>query len=91
MTPGVARLALASFEQIDPDMKTFLETVSVEQLTAVSGGMKWQDFRPSTNVEDRRPEWAKRRDDAWFRGQSQDAAQPAPSVVPLPPRRPAGV
>ena len=26
----------------------------IDDLAAVTGGMKWQDFRPSTNIEDRR-------------------------------------
>ena len=31
-----------------------MKTIDVEQLTQVSGGMRWEDFRPSENVEDRR-------------------------------------
>ena len=64
-------------------MKTFLATITIEQLEAVSGGMQWEQFRPSTNVEDRRPAWARQRDDEWFRG-----VRPA---VPLPRPRPSGL
>lgn len=28
--------------------------LDLDQLASVSGGMKWEDMRPSTNVEDRR-------------------------------------
>ncbi len=31
-----------------------MKTIKNEQLAAVTGGMKWEEFRPSTNVEDRR-------------------------------------
>lgn len=31
-----------------------MKTIDIDDLAAVSGGMKWQDFRPSTNIEDRR-------------------------------------
>lgn len=64
-------LALASFAQCLCGMKQYIATISTEQLTEVTGGMRWEQFRPSTNVEDRRPEWAKRRDDAWFKSLSQ--------------------
>ena len=30
------------------------EEVSITELATVSGGMRWEQFRPSTNVEDRR-------------------------------------
>ena len=80
-------MALALFAQCSQSMKTHLATITPEQLAEVSGGMKWEQFRPSTNVEDRRPAWAKRRDDAWFRAQQQPS-QPQPVPLPLP--RPAG-
>lgn len=31
-----------------------MKTLDPDQLVAVTGGMKWEDFRPSTNIEDRR-------------------------------------
>ena len=31
-----------------------MKTIDLEQLASVTGGMKWEDFRPSENVEDRR-------------------------------------
>ncbi|MEO7092374.1 MAG: hypothetical protein ABI175_03925, partial [Polyangiales bacterium] len=82
----VAVLALASFAQYLADMKQYIATISADQLADVNGGMRWEQFRPSTNVEDRRPDWAKRRDDAWFRSHSHES-----QTVPLPPRRPAGI
>jgi hypothetical protein len=50
-TPKVAVLALASFAQCLGGMKQ----IATEQLHSVTGGMRWQDLRPSTNIEDRRP------------------------------------
>ncbi len=67
-------------------MKQCIETIATEQLTEVTGGMRWEQFRRSTNVEDRRPESAKRRDDAWWNSQPHES-----QAVPLPPRRPAGI
>jgi hypothetical protein len=64
-------------------MKTFLATITSEHLEAVSGGMRWEQLPPSKNVEDRRPAWAKQRDEEWFRGVSQP--------VPLPRPRPSGL
>ena len=80
-------LALASFAQCLFRMKQFLATISTEQLHEVTGGMRLEGMRQSTNVEDRRPEWAKRRDDAWFKAQREPQVQ----TVPLPPRRPDGI
>jgi hypothetical protein len=31
-----------------------MKTIDVDTLATVTGGMKWEDFRPSENVEDRR-------------------------------------
>ena len=31
-----------------------MKNITEEQLATVSGGMRWEDFRPSENVEDRR-------------------------------------
>jgi len=31
-----------------------MKTINPEELVTATGGMKWEDFRPSTNVEDRR-------------------------------------
>ncbi len=64
-----------------------MKQLSTEQLLGVTGGMKWEDFRRSTNIEDRRPASAIARDNAWW--QSQHA--PATERVPLPPRRPDGI
>jgi hypothetical protein len=56
-------------------MSTGMKNVNDSDLQGVVGGMRWQDFPRSTNVEDRRPAWAKRRDDAWFRSLDQTPAQ----------------
>ncbi|HSN25141.1 MAG TPA: hypothetical protein VLT45_02615, partial [Kofleriaceae bacterium] len=31
-----------------------MKNIADEELARVTGGMRWQDFRPSTNIEDRR-------------------------------------
>ncbi len=31
-----------------------MKNIAVEELAQVTGGMRWQDFRPSENIEDRR-------------------------------------
>ena len=31
-----------------------MKSIDVDQLATVCGGMKWEQFRPSTNIEDRR-------------------------------------
>jgi bacteriocin-like protein len=31
-----------------------MKTIDDNDLAAVTGGMKWEQFRPSTNIEDRR-------------------------------------
>ena len=31
-----------------------MKTIDLDDLAAATGGMKWQDFRPSMNIEDRR-------------------------------------
>jgi hypothetical protein len=36
------------------------EVLTLEELAAVTGGMRWEDMRPSENVEDRRG-WSRRR------------------------------
>lgn len=52
-----------------------MTNIDPEALAAVSGGMKWQEFRPSTNVEDRR---------GMSRWQSMHArSHPAPPLPPL--------
>lgn len=74
-----------------------LEPIEVERLEDVSGGMRWEQFRRSTNVEDRRGPRAIARDDAWFKQTSAPPplppARPADlgAPVPLPPRRPDGL
>ena len=35
-------------------MRRGMKTINPEELVTVTGGMKWQDFRESTNIEDRR-------------------------------------
>jgi hypothetical protein len=75
----VAQLALALASQHTARMKY----IGDEELSAVTGGMQWQKFRRSTNVEDRRTPAGKRRDEAWWR-----QTHPEP---PLPPRRPVGL
>ncbi len=61
------------------------EELEVTALTAVTGGMRWQEFRRSTNVEDRRGPKAIARDQLWW-----DRSMAAASV-PLPSRRPEGI
>lgn len=46
---------------------TTLETIAPNQLAVITGGMKWQDFRRSTNIEDRRSPEAIAEDDAWMK------------------------
>ena len=31
-----------------------MKHIDEDELATVSGGMRWEDFRPSTNIEDRR-------------------------------------
>jgi hypothetical protein len=78
---GSWALALAS--QRAPRMKY----IGDEELAAVTGGMQWEKFRRSNNVEDRRTPAGKRRDEAWWR-RTHGAPLATP---PLPPRRPEGV
>jgi len=63
------------------------QSLTNEELLAVTGGMKWEDFRRSTNVEDRRSPAAVKRDNAWWESQHAAPTQ----TVPLPPRRPDGL
>ncbi len=54
------------------------KTLAPDLLGQVSGGMKWEEFRPSTNVEDRRSPTAIRRDQEWWTktyGPSQPTTQ----------------
>jgi hypothetical protein len=60
-----------------------VKPLEADVLVTVHGGLQWEKFGQSRNVEDRRPAWAKRRDDQWWR-----QTHPAP---PLPPRRPEGL
>jgi hypothetical protein len=60
-----------------------MKSIEDQELASVHGGLQWEKFGRSTNVEDRRPAWAKRRDDAWWK-----KTHPA---APLPPRRPEGL
>ncbi len=43
-----------------------MTNIELETLAAVSGGMKWENFRRSENIEDRRPPEAIRQDNAWM-------------------------
>lgn len=52
-----------------------MKTIDPEQLVTATGGMRWEDFRESTNVEDRR---------GLTRYQSMHVkSQPAPPLPPL--------
>ena len=51
-----------------------MTNIDLETLSTVTGGMRWQDFRPSTNVEDRRGLTP-----------AQSRRVPTPPVAPLPP------
>jgi hypothetical protein len=44
-----------------------MKYIGDEELAAATGGMQWEKFRRSTNVEDRRTPAGKRRDEAWWR------------------------
>jgi hypothetical protein len=59
------------------------EELDVTALTSITGGMRWQEFRRSTNVEDRRGPKAIARDQQWW-----DRTQPS---IPLPTSRPEGI
>lgn len=61
------------------------EELEVTALTAITGGMRWQELRRSTNVEDRRGPKAIARDQQWW-----DRSMAAASVPP-PPRRLEGI
>jgi len=52
-----------------------MKHLSIEELSGVTGGMRWEEFRRSTNVEDRRPASAIARDNAWWK--SMEAPRPA--------------
>jgi hypothetical protein len=67
-------------------MHAKLEAIAIADLATVSGGMKWDDFRRSTRVEDRRSNAAKWRDEEWFNGRHASPTAP----VPLPQPRPDG-
>lgn len=58
------------------------EELDVTALTSISGGMRWEQFRPSTHVEDRRSPKAIARDQQWWDRQY---------AVPLPRPRPEGI
>jgi len=47
------------------------EVLHEGELAHVIGGMRWEQWRPSTNVEDRRSPAAMRRDAEWFRKQDE--------------------
>lgn len=73
-----------------------LDAIEVELLDDVTGGMRWEQFRRSTNVEDRRGPRTVARDDAWWKqtyGRPLPPRRPADlgAPVPLPPRRPDGL
>jgi hypothetical protein len=59
-----------------------MKHIADDALAAVTGGMQWEQFRRSTNVEDRRTAAGKRRDEAWWQ---------RTHATPLPPRRPEGL
>jgi hypothetical protein len=70
-----------------------------QELVTVTGGLNWESFRPSTNVEDRRSPAGIRRDEANWERSHAPAPLPPPrpadlgagAPVPLPPARPAGL
>lgn len=73
------------------------EEIDITALNVVTGGMRWQEFRRSTNVEDRRGPKAIARDQAWWDRSMSGPPLPPPrpadlgAPVPLPPRRPQGL
>jgi hypothetical protein len=60
-----------------------MDEIDPNELMHVTGGMRWEQFRRSTNVEDRRSPKAIRRDQEWWY-RNVDA-------TPMPPRRPRGL
>jgi hypothetical protein len=54
-------------------IKDQVDTIDLGELATVSGGMQWEQFRPSENVEDRRG------------ASPREGRQPAPRMAPLPP------
>ena len=57
------------------------ETITDSELTTATGGMKWEQFRQSTNVIDRRTPAGIRRDQQWWdRTQKQQQPQVAPTA-----------
>ena len=55
--------------------------ITDHELGRVSGGLQWEKFGQSPNVEDRRTPAGKRRDQQWWDR----------NHAPLPPRRPEGL
>jgi len=82
-----AALGAEPEDELDTEQMPALdpEELDVTALTAVTGGLRWEDFRRSTNVEDRRSPAAIARDQQWW-----DRSR-APAPVPLPPRQPEGI
>lgn len=59
------------------------EAIIDSDLTTITGGMRWEQFRQSTNVEDRRSPKAIARDQQWWNQNMQPAQPPiAPGVPP---------
>ncbi|MGN6108468.1 MAG: hypothetical protein ACTHU0_25410 [Kofleriaceae bacterium] len=60
-----------------------LEVLSSEALATATGGMRWEQFRRSTNVEDRRSPAAIRRDQEWW-DRTQRPSTPDPMAPTSP-------
>jgi hypothetical protein len=52
------------------------QTISNEALVTVAGGMKWEQFRRSTNIEDRRTPAAIKRDQEYWNKSFGGTTQP---------------
>ncbi|MEO7733450.1 MAG: hypothetical protein ABIY55_20980 [Kofleriaceae bacterium] len=69
-------------------MPTDMTCIDVDLLSTVYGGMRWEGFRRSTNIEDRRPPEAIAEDNAWM---ASLGAKPPGDAHVAAPARPADV
>lgn len=58
-----------------------IETISETDLTTTTGGMRWEQFRRSTNIEDRRSTAAIARDQRWWDRTMNQPTRGAPTGV----------